>query len=76
MKNHKEEAHQYKKEWGQQQRENNSQLVKCEICGSTYKAYIKRHHIKTKKHKEALNNLNNINNVQLQTDDIREAGKT
>ena len=45
---HKEKVQQYKKEWGTRHRENNSELVECEVCKSTYKAYIKRHHIKTK----------------------------
>ena len=72
---HKEEVNQYQKEWGKQNRENNSQLVECEICGSIYKAYIKRHHIKTKKHQEALNNLNNINNVSSESNNIRANGK-
>ena len=61
---HKEEVHQYKKEWMKQHKENNGQLVECEICGSTYKAYIKRRHIKTKKHQNSFKILNNINNVQ------------
>ena len=46
------------------------------ICGCKVRKDDIRRHERTKKHQEALNNLNNINNVQLQSDVIREVGKT
>ena len=50
--------------------------VTCEVCGTVHNKKNKPLHLRSKKHQEALNNLNNINNVQLQSDDIREAGET
>ena len=60
------------KEWLLQ----NKVKILCEVCNREYPKYDKAHHIQRKYHIDALNNLNNINNVQLQSDNIREDGKT
>ena len=52
-----------------------SAKMTCDVCGSIHNKKNKPLHLRTKKHKEALNNLNNINNVSLQSDNIRTNGE-
>ena len=55
---------------------NNRIKIVCEICNREYPKFDKAHHIQRKYHLDALNNLNHSNNVQLQSDNLREAGET
>ena len=71
-KGNKEQSYQKHKEWVAQ----NKVKIVCEICNREYPKYDKAHHIQRKYHLDALNNLNNSNNVSLQSDNIRENGKT
>ena len=52
-----------------------SAKMTCDVCGSIHNKKNKPLHLRTKKHKETLNNLNNINNVSSKSNNARTNGE-
>ena len=52
-----------------------SAKMTCDVCGSIHNKKNKPLDLRTKKHKEALNNLNSISNVSSKSNNIRTNGE-
>ena len=60
----------YRKQYYQEHKEDYKKTEKCEICGHTYRLYNKSHHMRLKKHKNAVDRRDK-EKIQKELDELK-----